>query len=139
MAKSNLSKSEVFKTIFYAFTLWTYKCFLFQWIVSITHVCWSCLYSNVVRPGTVRPLSHYRAFHGFGQAKFPYGSLVLGSSQFSILPQLPPKIMLDSKVVKIDPKIMISLCYFKSVTHSVVTYCLIYVYLWLFLFRHTCR
>jgi len=57
----------------------------------------------------------YRAFHGFGQAKFPNNGLILGSSQFSLLPQLPqlpqlpPKILLDSKVVKIDPKIIISL------------------------------
>jgi len=29
----------------------------------------------------------YRAFHRFGQAKFPNGGLVLGSSQFSIPPQ----------------------------------------------------
>jgi len=36
----------------------------------------------------------YRAFHRFGQAKFPDGGLDLGSSQFSILPQLPPKTML---------------------------------------------
>jgi len=42
------------------------------------------------------------------QAKFPDDGLVLGSSQFSRLPQLPPKILLDSKVVKIDPKIIIS-------------------------------
>jgi hypothetical protein len=49
-------------------------------------------------------------FHGFGQAKFPHGGSVLGSSQFSILLQLPPKTLLDSKVVKIDPKIIISLC-----------------------------
>ena len=41
----------------------------------------------------------YRAFHRFGQAKFPNGGLILGSSQFSIVPQLPPKILLDSKVV----------------------------------------
>jgi len=34
----------------------------------------------------------YRAFHGFGKAKFSDGGSVLGSSQFSILPQLPPKI-----------------------------------------------
>jgi hypothetical protein len=53
---------------------------------------------------------NYIAFHGFGQAKFPNGGLVLGSSQFSILPQLPPKILLDSKVVKINLKIIISLC-----------------------------
>jgi len=51
----------------------------------------------------------YRAFHRFGQAKFPDGGLVLGSSQFSILPQLPQKILLDSKGIKIDPKIIISL------------------------------
>jgi len=38
------------------------------------------------------------------KAKFPNDGSVLGSSQFSILPQLPPKIMLPSKVVKIDPK-----------------------------------
>jgi hypothetical protein len=49
----------------------------------------------------------YRVFHGFGQAKFPGGGSVLGSSQLSLLLQLPPKIMLDSKVVKIDPKIII--------------------------------
>jgi len=30
----------------------------------------------------------YRAFHRFGQAKFPNGGSVLGSSQFSVLPQL---------------------------------------------------
>jgi len=33
----------------------------------------------------------YGAFHGFRQAKFPDGGLDLGLSQFSILPQLPPK------------------------------------------------
>jgi len=32
-----------------------------------------------------------RAFHGFGQAKFPDGGLVSGSSQFSTLPQPPQK------------------------------------------------
>jgi len=48
-------------------------------------------------------------FHGFGHAKFPDGGSVLGSSQFSKLPQLPPIIRLDSKVVKIDTKIINSL------------------------------
>jgi hypothetical protein len=38
------------------------------------------------------------------QAKFPYGASILSSSQFSLLPQLPQKIMLASKVVKIDLK-----------------------------------
>jgi hypothetical protein len=37
------------------------------------------------------------------------GGLVLGLSQFLILPQLPNKMMLDSKVVKMDSKIIISL------------------------------
>jgi len=41
--------------------------------------------------------SFYRVFHGFGQDEFPDGGLVLGSSKFPILPQLPPKMMLDSK------------------------------------------
>jgi len=47
------------------------------------------------------------SFHRFGQAKFPNGGLVSDSSQISILPQLPPKILLDSRVVKIDQKIII--------------------------------
>jgi len=51
----------------------------------------------------------YRVYHGFGQAKFPGGGSVLGLSQFLLLLQLPPKIMLNSKVVKIDPKIIILL------------------------------
>jgi len=49
-------------------------------------------------------MSRLVIFHRFGQAKFTDGGLVLGSSQFSILPLLPPKILLDSKVVKIDLK-----------------------------------
>jgi hypothetical protein len=51
----------------------------------------------------------YKAFHRFGQSKFPDGGLVLGSSQFLILPQLPQKTMLGLKVVKIDSKIRNSL------------------------------
>jgi len=52
----------------------------------------------------------YRAFHGFGQAKFAYGGSILGLSQFTLLPQLPLKIMLQLKVVKIDSKISNLLC-----------------------------
>jgi len=44
----------------------------------------------------------YRAFHGFGQAKFLDGGSALGSSQFSILPQLHQKTMFASKGFKID-------------------------------------
>jgi len=47
---------------------------------------------------------YYRAFHGFGQAKFAYGGSILGSSQFTLLPQLTLKMMLNLKVVKFDTK-----------------------------------
>jgi hypothetical protein len=48
-------------------------------------------------------------FHRFRQAKFANGGSFLSSSQFLKLPQLLQKMMLASKVVKIDPKIIISL------------------------------
>jgi len=48
---------------------------------------------------------HTERFLDFGQAKFPDGGLVLGSSQFSILPHLPLWMMPSLKVVKIDLKI----------------------------------
>jgi hypothetical protein len=48
-------------------------------------------------------------FHGFGQAKFPDGGTVLGLRQFSLPTQLSPKLMIGSKVVKINPKIIILL------------------------------
>ena len=44
----------------------------------------------------------YRVFHRFGQTNFAYGGQVLGSSQFLVLPQLPEKTKLASKVVKIN-------------------------------------
>jgi len=49
-------------------------------------------------------------FQGFGQAKFAYGGSILDWSQFTLLPQLPLKMMLSLKVVKIDSKISNSLC-----------------------------
>jgi hypothetical protein len=61
----------------------------------------------------------YRAFYRFGQTKFIDVGSVLGSSQFSILPQLPLKMMLGLKVVKINSKISNWLCSSKSVTLSV--------------------
>jgi hypothetical protein len=48
-------------------------------------------------------------FTDFGHAKFSEGGSVLGSSQFSLLPQLPLKSMLGLKVVKINSKIRNSL------------------------------
>jgi len=52
----------------------------------------------------------FSVFYRFGQAKIAYGGLVLGSSQLSLLPKLPQKMTLASKVVKIDSKIIILLC-----------------------------
>jgi hypothetical protein len=51
----------------------------------------------------------YSVFQGFRQAKSANGGSILSSSQFLILPQLPQKIKLASKVVKVDSKISISL------------------------------
>ncbi len=48
-------------------------------------------------------------FHGFGKAKLAYGGSILGSSQFTLLPQLPLITMLDFNMVKIDSKIMFNL------------------------------
>jgi hypothetical protein len=46
----------------------------------------------------------YRAFHRFGLAKFADGGLMLGSSQFTLLHQLPLKMILHLKKGKIDSK-----------------------------------
>jgi hypothetical protein len=74
-------------------------------------ICISCHLLVQITNDTIRGLlrltpiwERSRAFHGFGLYKFPYGGLVLRSSQFSILSQLTPKILLDSKVATIDPK-----------------------------------
>jgi hypothetical protein len=54
-------------------------------------------------------LSRYSVFQGFSKAKSANGGSILSSSQFLILPQLPQKIKLASKVVKVDSKIIIFL------------------------------
>jgi hypothetical protein len=51
----------------------------------------------------------YGVFQGFSKAKSAYGGSILSSSQFLILPQLPQKIKLASKLVEVDSKIIISL------------------------------
>jgi hypothetical protein len=51
----------------------------------------------------------YSVFQGFSKAKSANGGSILSSSQFLILPQLPQKIKLASKVVKVDLKIIISI------------------------------
>ena len=58
------------------------------------------------------------AYHGFGQAKMHNGGLALGLSQFLLLSQLLQKMMISSKEVKNNSKIVISLRQSKSVTHS---------------------
>jgi hypothetical protein len=49
-------------------------------------------------------------FHGFGQAKFDDGGSILGSSQLTQLPQLPLKTTPNLKKIKINSKIIVSLC-----------------------------
>jgi hypothetical protein len=61
--------------------------------------------------GTV-PLKYdfkYNTGLGDTKAKSANGGLILSSSHFLILPQLPQKIKLASKVVKVDSKIINSL------------------------------
>jgi hypothetical protein len=48
-------------------------------------------------------------FQQFRKAKFAHGDSILSSSQFLLLPQLPQKMELASKVVKVDLKIIASL------------------------------
>jgi hypothetical protein len=48
-------------------------------------------------------------FHQFRQAKFAYGGSILSSSQFLLLAELPQKMELASKVVKVDSKLIILL------------------------------
>jgi len=44
--------------------------------------------------------SCYKVFYGVSKAKFAYGGLILGLSQFTLLPHLPLKRMLDLQVIK---------------------------------------
>jgi hypothetical protein len=45
-------------------------------------------------------IQYYSVFQGFSKAKSANGGSILSSRQFLILPQLPQKIKLASKVVK---------------------------------------
>jgi len=75
---------------------------------------------------TKNSFNRYRVFHGFGQAKFADGGLILDPSQFTLLLKLPLKTMLSLKVVKIESKISNSLRKSNSVTHSVVCQSLLF-------------
>jgi hypothetical protein len=46
-----------------------------------------------------------QTFYGFWQAKFVSGGLLSGLKQFLLLPQLPLKITLNLKVVKLTQKL----------------------------------
>jgi hypothetical protein len=61
----------------------------------------------------------YSVFQGFRKAKSANGGSILSSGQFLILPQLPQKIKLASKVVKVDSKIIISYLRSKSLKLTV--------------------
>ncbi len=90
-------------TIFSGHTLWKFKAKLFSGIIVMLII-----------------LSlFYRAFLGFGQAKFPDDSLVLGSTNFQCCPSYLKIMMFDSEVGNIDSKIIISFHYSKFVKHSV--------------------
>jgi hypothetical protein len=54
-------------------------------------------------------VKNYSVFQGFRQAKSANGGSILSSSQFLIRSQLPQKMKLASKVVKVDTKIIILL------------------------------
>ena len=60
----------------------------------------------------------FSAYQVFEKAKICDDGLVLGLSQFPLLPQLPQKTMLTSKVVKTDSIIIIT-SWSKFVTHAV--------------------
>jgi len=53
-------------------------------------------------------------FTDLDRLNFGYSGLVLGSSQFAILTQLPQKMTLTLKVIKNDSKIIILICLPKS-------------------------
>jgi len=46
----------------------------------------------------------YNVIHQFGQEKFVFGGLILSTSQFLLLPQLPLNFTLDTKLVKMTQK-----------------------------------
>jgi hypothetical protein len=64
---------------------------------------------NVKVPIIQLDFKTYNVFQGFRQAKSANGGLILSPSQFLILSQLPQKMKLASKVVKVDSKIIILL------------------------------
>ncbi len=61
----------------------------------------------------------YSVFHGFGQTKFAYGGLILGSNQFSHLPHNASKREFALKAVISDSKIFAPCCKSKSLKHTV--------------------
>ncbi len=72
-------------------------------------VFWKGLINSYKKKKRLQILSFTVCFTDLGMIKFANGGLILISRQFLILPQLPQKIKLVSKVVKIDPKIIVLL------------------------------
>ncbi len=89
----------------------TSEAFLVRPIVDITYILWTgfaliFFYQKLQSQAVIREklLSTLwnREFHSLEQAKFAHGGSILGSSQFKLLPQLPLKMTLNFKIVKID-------------------------------------
>jgi len=91
--------------------------------------------ANLIEPKIEPPLNlacpnpwnaQYRTSNSIGKlhlVKFVFSVIFLGSSwNLTLLSEVPQKVTLDSKVVKIDSKIIISIRWPKSVTHSVECY-----------------
>jgi len=87
---------------------------------SIGRLCSSSIWRDVlIRLSSPWDVPRHRfvlqSVSGLGQVKFADGGLILGSSQFTQMPQLPLKMTLVLKKVKRDSKIIISFPLSKSV------------------------
>ena len=87
-------------------------------------------FSNLLHRQTFFPiLRRYRVYYwglGVENSLIWFDTLVLGSSQFSILPQLPQKVRIASKMVKCEPKMIISIftnALSKTLIHSLSVAC----------------
>jgi hypothetical protein len=70
----------------------------------LTRSCCPTTIGKFTLPGCQSSQEYYTVFHRFREAKFDNGGSILSWSQFLPLPQLPQKMKLTSKVVKIDSK-----------------------------------
>ncbi len=88
--------------------------------LSFSHLTYIYPESKSQRKWSQVMCNFYSVFQGFSKPKSANGGLILSSSQFLILPQLPEKIKLASKVVKVYSKIIISHLRSKSLKLTVL-------------------